>query len=95
LRPCTPQSFGNTGGQYHCEHQDYRPAIRFDFSGIPRQQTKKRGDDRLCAAMDDISLVANSSYQLYWEGSCKAAGGCDIYSEQWFIGAAVKTAVAS
>lgn len=94
-RPCTPNSFGNNGGQYHCEHQDTRPAISLDFTGVDWEQTKKRGDDRLCLAMNGISIVANAMHQLYWEGSCKGPDGCDIYTEVWFNGPDVQTSVAA
>lgn len=93
-RPCTPNSFGANGGQYHCEHQDWRPAISLDFTDVYWEQTKKRGDDRLCLAMNGISIVANAMHQLYWEGSCKGPDGCDIYTEVWFNGPDVQTSVA-
>jgi len=92
-RPCSPNSFGNNGGQYHCQHQDYRPPISFDFSGVYWDQTKKNGDDRLCAAMSGISIVADAMHQLYWEGACKGPGGCEIYTEVWFNGSDVQPAV--
>jgi hypothetical protein len=94
-RPCSPTAFGNNGGQYHCEHQSDRNPVYFDFSSVAYTQTKRNGDDRLCEAMSGISIVANSSYQLYWEGSCKGPDGCDIYSEQWFNGSDVQSAVAA
>jgi hypothetical protein len=95
-RACTPTfSYQNHGGSYHCPHQIWEHPIDFDFSGVARIQTRKNGESGLCVAMDGITLVADANYEWYFDGGfCKDADGCNVYTEQWFIGDDVRQAVA-
>ena len=84
--PCTTDGAHPQWGNYFCPHRIWPDPIRFDFSGIPRTQIKKNGNAALCAAMDDITMVANRMYTVAWEdGPCRDPGsGCEVYALHWF-----------
>jgi len=98
-RLCTPENFTPSGdsGHYHCQHVPgvYDGYTAFDFSGVAWVQTQNRGDERLCAAMDGISMQADSQYGFGWDTNCKDAGGCTVLINNWFYGSDVADAVAA
>lgn len=98
-RECTPENFqpGGSAGHYHCRHvaEYWNLPLHFDFLGVTDyEQTRRNGDPLLCETFrQGMSLIADGLYNYYWEGNCKAAGGCLIRIIHWFNGQQVMDAV--
>lgn len=100
-RECTPENFQTNGdhGNYHCWHvaERWNHPVYINLSGASSwEQTKRRGDPRLCEVLrSGVSLVANGLFNYPWEGNCKAADGCLIRIINWFNGQLVIDAISA